>query len=321
MNETLRLSPLNASSVANDYDVLFYSWLGLSAFVIVGIIITGIVFSVRYRRGSKASRLEPGDKKRNDTLHKIEYTWIAIPLALFLIMFFLGAKLYSTMLNAPENALEIYVVAKQWMWKLQHPQGKREINELHVPLGIPIKLVMTSQDVIHSFYIPAFRVKQDVVPGRYLTTWFEATKTGRFRFMCAEYCGAGHSEMHGHLVVMQPEQFEEWLQSGPLTQGSLAEQGKEKFLQYGCNACHEPGSSVHAPVLRGLFGRQVMLQDGTTIIADERYIHDSIVQPRKQVVQGYDAIMPSFEGQISEEEIIQIIAYIKSLTIDSETAQ
>jgi cytochrome c oxidase subunit 2 len=313
MKGSLNLLPDSASSMASRVDMLFFSLLGLSVLVILGVVVTATVFSFRYRRGSRANRIKLSVSESSKTQSRIELTWISITLALFLITFFWGAKLYSRLLTPPANAIEINLVAKQWVWTLQHPEGKREINELHVPRGVPVKLVMTSEDVIHSFYVPAFRIKQDVLPGRYLRTWFTATQTGKFRFLCAEYCGTNHSKMGGEVVVMEPESYKKWLHSGP-AKGNLAEQGRKKFQQFGCSACHDPGSGVHAPRLKGLYGRRVLLQGGTSIIANDSYIRESILKPRKQIVRGYAPIMPSFDGQVSEEDIMQIIAYIKSLS-------
>jgi cytochrome c oxidase subunit 2 len=302
-----------APDLPGEVDLLFYTLLGLSTAVILGVLIVGAVFALRYRRGSPADRTEASGKEGTRLHHRIEWLWIAIPLALFLATFAWGAVLYSHMMTTPADALEVYVVGKQWMWELQHPQGRREIDELHVPRGVPIRLVMTSQDVIHSFYIPSQRIKQDVVPGRYLTVWFRGDRAGRFRFMCAEYCGTRHSGMHGWLVVMEPPDYERWLHGDGAPQVSLAQQGRRRFEQYGCSGCHDPGSAVHAPPLAGIFGGAVALEGGGTAQVDERYIHDSILTPRRQVVAGYAPIMPSFAGQISEAEIVQIIAYVKSL--------
>jgi cytochrome c oxidase subunit 2 len=198
------------------------------------------------------------------------------------------------------------------MWKLEHAGGRREIDELHVPAGRPVKLVMTSQDVIHDFFMPVFRIKQDVLPGRYTTLWFEATKPGDYQLFCSQYCGTDHSRMVGRVVVMEPAAFERWLASGNST-GSMAAQGAAHFREYGCSGCHGASASVHAPKLEGLFGRPVQLADGSTVIADDRYIHDSVLLPRKEITAGYAPIMPSFQGQITEDALLEIIEYVKSL--------
>src|SRR5581483_5283829 len=219
--------------------------------------------------------------------------------------------------SAPPDAMEVFVVAKQWMWKLQHPGGQREIDELHVPRGRAVKLVMTSQDVIHSFYVPAFRLKQDVLPGRYTEMWFVATTAGRFHLFCAEYCGTDHAHMGGDVVVMEPAAFDQWLNEHRGA-ADMATRGEMLFRQYGCSGCHGQNATVHAPNLAGIFGKPVPLSDGTTVIADERYIRDSILLPRKEVAAGYPPIMPSFAGQIEEDDILDLIAYVKSLAPTQE---
>jgi cytochrome c oxidase subunit 2 len=230
-----------------------------------------------------------------------------------MIMFTWGAALYfKTYDRAPADSLEIYVVGKQWMWHIQHPTGQREINQLHIPLGRPIKLTMATEDVIHSFYIPVFRVKKDVVPGRYSTIWFEATKPGIYHLFCAEYCGTGHSRMVGWVTVMEPVQYQDWL-SGGVPGESLASAGEKLFQQMGCNTCHRVGG--RGPMLTGLFGKPVQLRTGETVIADEAYIRESILNSNAKIVAGFPSPsdMPTYQGQISEEGLLQIIAYIKSL--------
>jgi cytochrome c oxidase subunit 2 len=212
----------------------------------------------------------------------------------------------------PDGALDIYVVGRQWMWKIQHTEGRREINELHVPVGQPIKLTLASQDVIHSFYIPAFRVKADVVPGRYTSMWFEATKAGEYHLFCAEYCGTQHSGMIGRVVAMEPKDFESWLGGG--TGESPVEAGETLFTRFDCVNCHQTGARQRAPQLAGLYGRNVLLQDGSRVRFDEVYIRESIITPNAKIVAGYQPLMPTYRGQISEEQILQIIAYIRSLT-------
>jgi cytochrome c oxidase subunit 2 len=229
-----------------------------------------------------------------------------------MVMFFWGASLYFTAMRPPEDALEVYVVGKQWMWHFQHLEGRREINELHVPVGRPVKLIMTSQDVIHSFYVPAFRIKMDVVPGRYTTTWFEAIKTGEYHLFCAEYCGTAHAGMGGRVWVLKPTQYEQWL-GGGIGEEPLAMAGERLFEQLGCGTCHRADAAGRGPMLHGLFGTPVQLQTGETVRADERYLRASILNPRAHIVAGYPPIMPPYEGQISEEGLVQIIAYIKAL--------
>jgi cytochrome c oxidase subunit 2 len=304
------LFPDQASTTAQHVDALYYFELGVAGFFTILIFILIVSFAARYRRGSRADRSRPPVVGK-----RLEVVWIGVPLLLALTMFTWGAILYYHMYEPPPDALEVFVVGKQWMWHAQHSEGRAEINELHIPLGRPIKLIMTSQDVIHSFFIPAFRIKQDVLPGRYTTMWFEPTKIGRYHLFCAEYCGTNHSTMRGWVQVMEPVEFQQWLsQAG--TGPSMAEQGERLFVQYHCAGCHRGSQIVHAPQLEGVYGRPVPIQQGRDVqftLADERYIRDSILRPKQEVVAGYEPVMPSFEGQISEQDLLRIIAYIKSI--------
>jgi cytochrome c oxidase subunit 2 len=306
MNAAFHLFPQSASTAAGRYDTLFLVQMLLIGFVAFAVALLIVYFSIRYRRNSLADRSHAPTTGRG-----IEIAWTLIPLLLFIATFAWAAWDYTQLYREPPNAMPVFVVAKQWMWKLEHANGKREIDELHVPLGQPVRLVMTSQDVIHSFFVPAFRIKQDVVPGRYTTIWFTPTQTGEFHLFCAEYCGTDHAGMHGRIVVMQPSEFTAWLQAGN-TQSGMAARGFELYRRYGCSGCHEAQSSVHAPDLHGLLGRTVHLSDGRTLVADEAYIRDSVLLPRKDVVAGYAPIMPSFAGQIGEEDLLAIIEYIRS---------
>jgi len=297
-----------ASTAAGQTDALLLALTIVSVLVVGGITLTIIVFAVRWHEGSNVAR-SAGSPKRN---RLVEFAWIGIPLLGFLGIFVWSAILYHQLRTPPADALTIDVVAKQWMWKMQHPGGQREINELHVPVNRPIELVMTSQDVIHSFFVPAFRMKQDVLPGRYTSLWFTPTQTGRYQLFCAEFCGTSHSQMRGTIIVMTPTEYSDWLAANP-SQGSLAAQGEALFREYGCSGCHGASSTVHAPQLEGLFGRPVNLSNGTQVTADARYIRDSILLPARQVVAGYTPIMPSFKGQLSEEDILKLVAYIRSL--------
>lgn len=306
------LHPPADSSLATRVDHLFYAWLALAGIVTVAVFFLIVYFSVKYRHGSRANRDMPSRGTLRHESHRIEIAWIVTPLILFLGMGFWAAGIYYAHAAPPADATEVYAVGKQWMWKLEHTGGQREIDELHVPAGRPIKLVMTSQDVIHSFFMPVFRIKQDVLPGRYTILWFTADKPGDYHVFCAQYCGTDHARMIGHVVVMQPAAFERWLTSGSAPQ-SMAAEGAARFRQYGCSGCHGASASVHAPKLEGLFGRRVQLSDGSSVVADERYIHDSVMLPRKDVVAGYEPIMPSFQGEIAEEDLLEIVEYIKSL--------
>jgi len=311
------LHPPADSSLATRVDTLFYAWLVLAGLVTVAVFFLIVYFSMKYRHGSGANREMPSGARLRRESHRIEIAWIVTPLLIFLGMGFWAAGLYYAHAAPPADASEVYVVGKQWMWKLEHTGGQREIDELHVPVGRPIKLIMTSQDVIHSFFMPVFRIKQDVLPGRYTILWFTADKPGDYHVFCTQYCGTDHARMIGHVVVMQPAAFERWLASGNASQ-SMAAEGAARFRQYGCSGCHGASASVHAPKLEGLFGRRVQLSDGSSVFADERYIHDSVMLPRKDIVAGYEPIMPSFQGEIAEEDLLDIIAYIKSLRNEPE---
>jgi cytochrome c oxidase subunit II len=301
------LFPEQASTMASRVDALYFFLIA------VGTVFTGLIFLllfyfvIKYRRRAETEQPLPFVGSL-----RLELVWTIIPLGLTMGIFVWGASLFFTTMHPPKDAMEVYVVGKQWMWYFQHAEGVREINELHVPVGRPVKLIMTSQDVIHSFYVPAFRAKMDVVPGRYTTTWFEATKTGDYHLFCAEYCGTMHAGMGGWVSVMTPTQYEQWLGGGNVGE-PMAMAGGRLFEQLGCATCHRGDAGGLGPVLRGLFGKTVELQSGERVIADERYIRDSILNPRAQIVAGYPPIMPPFEGQISEEGLLQIIAYIKSL--------
>lgn len=300
------MTPLpQASSVASGIDALFNAMLALSAVVAMGVFVAMTVLCIRYRRGSAADRSEAGRHEFG-----IELTWTLVPFGLFVGLFAWSIGLWRRLQTPPSDAQTIYVVAKQWMWKTQHVNGQREINALHVPLGEPIRLLMTSEDVIHSFYVPAFRVKQDVLPGRYTQLWFKATETGRFDLYCAEYCGSDHATMRGEVDVLAPAEYARWLQAHAAQ--TLASRGNELFRQLGCSGCHGSQSAVHAPDLNGLYDSTVALSDGSRVIADDRYLHDSIMLPASQIVAGYAPIMPSYQGRIDEEDVLALIAYMKS---------
>jgi cytochrome c oxidase subunit 2 len=288
-------------------NTLYIAELALCGFILATVFGLMFGFCLRYRRGSSASRAGLEQK----TWHW-EIGWTSLTLVLFLVLFVEGAAIYIWLYDAPAGDLEVYVVGKQWMWKMEYPGGQREINSLHVPVDKSVRLVLASQDVIHSFFIPAFRIKHDVVPGQYETVWFKATKAGEYQIECSEFCGTQHALMRGQVVVMEPAEYARWLRDQGVKE-SLAQQGEVLFRQYGCSGCHAEASTVHAPLLNGLYGRLVHLQDGSTVRADERYIRDSILLPKSQVVAGYAPIMPSFAGQIGEDDLMKLIAYIQSL--------
>ncbi|HXV82802.1 MAG TPA: cytochrome c oxidase subunit II [Candidatus Binatia bacterium] len=314
MNPGFPLFPEQASTMAPRVDALFFFLIGVSAFFVTLIFVMIVFYAIKYRRRTEGDR--PQAIEGNVWL---EVFWSVIPLGLTMIMFVWGVVVFFDISNPPTNALEISIVGRQWMWKAQHPEGQSEINELHVPLGQPVKLTMTSEDVIHDFFLPAFRVKQDVLPGRYTTLWFQATKAGEYPLFCAEYCGTQHSGMIGRIVVLEPTEFQNWL-SGGATGMSMAALGESLFQRFGCQTCHRPGGTTQGPSLTDVFGQTVKLEGGATATVDEDYIRESIVDPRAKIVAGYQPVMPTFKGLISEEGILQLIAYIKSLSAPERKA-
>jgi len=309
------LSLPQGSNFAPSVDHLLYYLTAVSVFFILLIFAAIFYFSIRYRRQSEHDLPEP--------VHAglaIEIVWSVIPFILTLVMFGWGASIFFAESRPPENAMQVYVVAKQWMWKVQHMEGQREINELHIPVGRPVKLVMTSEDVIHSFFVPAFRTKQDVVPGRYSTTWFTPTKPGKYHLFCAEYCGTKHSGMTGWVYAMEPQDYQAWL-SGGRAFGSLAENGEKLFQDLACDNCHKADGSGRCPSLVGLYRRAVLLADGRSVTADEAYLRESILQPNAKIVAGYQPLMPTFQGLVTEEGVLELIEYIKSLSPGTAPAE
>ena len=304
------LFPDKATELAGEVDALYFTFLGISAFFSLLIATLVLYFAVRYRRRSAN---EVGQPEKAGMW--LELTWSFIPLMILMILFAWGAKVYVKAYRPPADAKEYFVTAKQWMWKFQHPEGQREINHLHVPMGVPIKLTMTSEDVIHSFFVPAFRVKADVLPGRYTSVWFKGEKTGTFKLFCAEYCGAEHSLMGGTVTIMEPRDYENWL-AGEKGGPSVVASGEDLFQAKACNTCHRPDTAVQAPILNGIFGKQAELETGRTVTVDAEYIRESILNPTAKIVKGYKPLMPTYQGQLTEEEILQLISYIKSLTTE-----
>ncbi len=286
---------------------LYIAELGLAGVIMATVIGMMLTFCIRYWRGSPASRANRVQK----TWH-FEIAWTVATLAAFLVLFVWGAQVYVWLFEPPPADEEDYVVAKQWMWKIEHPGGQREIDALHVPVDKTIKLVMASEDVIHSFFVPAFRIKHDVVPGTLEVIWFKADKTGVFRLECTQYCGLQHATMTGQVDVLTGADYARWLTDQGV-HNSLVQQGEAVFRAHGCSGCHDQNSTVHAPSLVGLYGTLVHLQDGSVQLADEAYIRDCILNPRSFTVAGYPPIMPDFSGQISEGDVFELIAYIKSL--------
>jgi cytochrome c oxidase subunit 2 len=299
------IKPVQASTIAQGVDHLYYFLTAIDLFFTAIIFLTIFYFALRYRRRSQEEKPE-----QIEGSVPLEMAWTLIPLGLVVITFLWGTSLFIRNSRPPEAASEIFVVGKQWMWKIQHPEGVAEIDELHVPVNRPIKLTMTSEDVIHDFAVPAFRIKKDVVPGMYTTEWFEATKTGTFHLFCDQYCGTNHALMTGSVIVMEPTEYEQWL-SGGIRGQSMAQAGAQLYDQLACITCHGTG---RGPTLNGLFSKTVRLNDGSTVVADEAYLRESILYPSAKIVQGYTPIMPTYKGQVTEEQLLQLIAYIKSLT-------
>ena len=295
-----------ASDAAHRIDQLFFALLAVTSIVALAIAALIVVFCLRYRRGSRADR--SGAPSGNRTL---EIAWTVTPLVIFLGFFAWGATVYAGLYADDGAAVRVFVVGKQWMWRMQHANGRREIDELHLPVGEPVRLVFATEDVIHSFYVPAFRLKQDAVPGRYTAIRFTPTREGVFELRCSEFCGTDHARMGGRVVVMAPQAFARWLEEGGGAR-TMAARGFDTFRRLGCSGCHDPQSSVHAPDLTAIYGRTVHLQDGRTVRADEAYLRDSILLPKRDVVAGFEPIMPSFQGEVSEGDILDLIAYLKS---------
>ena len=301
------LFPNEASSTAVQVDELFLFLLTVCGAVTLLVAFLLVYFSVRYRR-------RPGEKGNPPETHSsnaLEWFWTITPLFIFAAFFVWGAEVYFSAYRPPDDAATIYVVGKQWMWKFQHPEGQREINTLHVPLGRPIRLLMTSEDVIHSLFIPDFRTHMDLLPDRYTSVWFRATRPGKCRLFCSQYCGTNHAGMTGEVVVMEPAEYEKWLKSS--AEGSMALQGRKVFLKYRCASCHSADSDARAPVLENLFGKPVALSDGRVVKADERYLRESMLNPSADIVAGYENIMPTYRGELDEDDIFELIAFIQSL--------
>ena len=304
--------PDSASTLSWKVDALYFYLSGVTLFFTLLISATLIFFVLRYRRRTPYEIPRPIAGS-----HKLETLWTVIPFLIAMTIFGWSAKVYFEQSSPPQNAIEVYVVGKQWMRKIQHSTGQREINELHVPVGKKIKLIMTTEDTIHDFFVPAFRMKADVVPGRYTTEWFEATKTGTFHLFCAEYCGMNHSGMIGSVVVMESREFDNWL-SGNAGNTTPAVAGQQLFQTLGCVSCHGAnGEGGRGPTLAGLFGRKTQLTGGQTVVADEAYIRESIINPQAKLVDGFGPIMPTFQGQISEDQLVQLLAFIKSLQVNN----
>ena len=308
------LFPPEASTIAPYADALYFFLLAIT---VIGCLLVGglvIGFSVRYckARNPEATQIE------GSTL--LEATWTLIPLGLFLVAFVWGALLYFRIYNPPPNAMQVYVVGKQWMWKAEHPGGQHEIDALHIPTGRPVQVTLISQDVFHSFSVPAFRVKREAIPGRYTTVWFEATKPGTYHLFCTQYCGTQHSGMIGQIIAMKPDDYRAWAASS--TSGSsLAQNGERLFASLGCNACHTGSPTSRGPNLAQVYNTRIRLQDGSTAVADEAYLRESILNPSLHIPAGYAPIMPTYQGQISEDGMIDLVEYIKTLHSNNRIQQ
>ena len=300
------LFPAEASGIAPYVDALYFFLVAMTIFGTTFVAILLLVFSVRYRREKNpvATQIE------GSTL--LEATWTIIPLAIFLVTFVWGALLYFRIYDPPANAMNIYIVGKQWMWKAEHPGGQHEINALHVPTGKPIQLTMISQDVFHSFSIPDFRIKREVIPGRYSTVWFEATQVGTYHLFCTQYCGTQHSGMVGEITVMTPTDYKKWLEQSNSGQ-SLAQNGERLFASMGCNSCHNGTAAARGPSLAGVYGSKLTLTDGRQILVDDAYLRNSILNPSEHVTAGFAPIMPTYQGQISEDGLIDLVEFIKNM--------
>ena len=306
--------PQQASEQAATIDALYFFLVAVSAFFTLLIAVLVTVFAIKFRRRH--------DTEVGYAIHgslALELLWTFIPLGICMVMFVWGAQVFFHMTRAPKGAMEIYVVGKQWMWKAQHMSGASEINELHVPVGRPVKLTMGSEDVIHSFFIPDFRTKADVVPGRYNTMWFTATKPGKYHIFCTQYCGTKHSAMIGTVTALEPEAFQAWL-SGGAASGTMAEKGAKLFADLSCNTCHIDDAQGRGPVLKGVYGKQALLTNGQTVAVDDAYIRESVLNPQAKIVAGFQPIMPTFQGLVTEEQLLQLIAYVKSLSGTTTTA-
>ena len=311
---TSPFQPPAASSIAQGVDKLYLFLTGITLFFTVLVFSIIFYFMVKYRRRSEDER-----PPETHTPMALELTWTIIPSLICVVLFVWSASLYVQNSRPPAASMEMFVIGKQWMWHIQHPEGPREINELHVPVGVPVKLTMTSQDVIHDFYIPAFRVKKDVLPGRYTSLWFQATQAGTFHLYCAQYCGTSHSDMIGWVYVMAPSDYAAWLAAGEKTE-SMAQQGERLFAHLGCGSCHAAEGSGRGPSLAGVYGRPEKLQNGETRVVDEALIRQAILVPNSVQLPGYAAIMPTYQGQVNEEQVLQLIAYVKSLGSQERTS-
>ena len=303
--------PPRASASSTEFDLLYFFLTGVTAFFVVLVAVLVVYFTIRYRRRHPN---ETGADIHGSLV--LELTWTIIPLLISMVMFGWGASLFYRMSKPPQDAMDLYVVGKQWMWKVQHPEGVREINEMHVPIDRNVRVTLGSEDVIHDYGIPAFRVKMDAVPGKLTTLWFRAIVPGRYHIYCDQYCGTRHSEMIGEVVAMEPQDYQAWLASGGSVASAAAAagpNGEQLFKDFACLTCHLANGSGRGPSLVSVAGSTVHLADGRTVVADDNYLRESILNSQAKVVQGFTPIMPVFQGMLSEEQVLSLIAYIKSM--------
>ncbi|TMC57532.1 MAG: cytochrome c oxidase subunit II [Chloroflexi bacterium] len=303
------LWPQQASTIATSVDTLMVFMLALACLFASTVSVLLVVFSIRYRR-RRPDEVPQQTKGSN----KLEIAWMIIPFVLSMIVFFWGANLYFQMSRPPDDSMEVYVIGRQWMWKFVHASGQEEINELHVPINQNIKLTMTSQDVIHDVFVPAFRVKDDVLPERYTTAWFNATTPGQYHLFCSQYCGTDHAEMVAWVYALTPADFQKWQGALIPVTGGPETAGAQLFQSLGCGTCHHTDNSGAGPTLLGIFGLRVNLADGSSASADENYVVESIINPNAKIVAGYQPVMPTFQGRVSAGQMLQLITYIKSLS-------
>ncbi|MBI2682284.1 MAG: cytochrome c oxidase subunit II [Acidobacteriales bacterium] len=304
LSKYIPLWPEQASTVAGHMDLLYVFLVLNTIFFTVLVAVMVVAFSIKFRKSKHPVAVQIEGSV------PLEIFWSAVPLGIAMVIFVWAAVLYFHLMRAPRESMEVYITGKQWMWKMQHPTGQREINQLHVPVNTNVRLTMISQDVIHSFFVPEFRIKHDVLPGRYTYAWFNATKPGTYHIFCTEYCGTKHSGMIGEVIVMEPAAYQLWLSGS--TGGSLAQEGERQFASLGCVTCHSGQPGARGPNLEGVFGSNVKISDGRSVTADENYVRESILNPQAKIVAGYGPIMPTFAGQISEETLIQLVAFVKS---------
>ena len=307
MSSIFKLIPDQASTLAADVDQLYWFITGVTAFFGILVCVLVVYFAVKYRTNDPLAVGAPITGSI-----PLELAWSVIPFLISVVIFGWAAKVFFDIYRPPDQTLEIYATGKRWMWKFQHLDGKAEINELHVPVGRPIKVTFTSEDVLHSLYFPSFRTKADAIPGRYSSVWFDATKTGEWHIFCAEYCGTKHSGMIGTVYVMEPAAYQAWL-SGGAEGGTLAQRGERLFSELACNTCHLNDGSGRGPSLVDKFGTREQLANGSAVTIDEGYVRESILTPQLKIVAGYQPVMPTFQGLINEENVMALIEHVKSL--------